>query len=147
MLAGAVTQSSVAVTSITFSMLKSELVSARQGFLIVTGSPLGVTLLILVVAFDIKLAAFYGLGVAGVIIFCTRKVHYREIGSMLFGVMLLVLGLILIKGELYRILPNRRKTLVPQEKPRHSRESGNLMAVNTWKYAGSQRRGFPLSRE
>ena len=96
-LAGAITQSSVAVTSITVSMLKSELVSPRQGFLIVTGSPLGVTLLILVVAFDIRAVALFALGAAGVIIFRARKAHYREIGSMLFGVALLVLGLVIIK--------------------------------------------------
>ena len=96
-LAGAITQSSVAVTSITVSMLKSELVSPRQGFLIVTGSPLGVTLLILVVAFDIRAVALFALGAAGIIIFRARKAHYREIGSMLFGVALLVLGLVIIK--------------------------------------------------
>ena len=98
-LAGAITQSSVAVTSITVSMLKSELVSPRQGFLIVTGSPLGVTLLILVVAFDIRVVALFALGAAGVIIFRARKAHYREIGSMLFGVALLVLGLVIIKDS------------------------------------------------
>ena len=48
MLAGAITQSSVAVTSITVSMLKSELISTRQGFLVVIGAQLGVALLILV---------------------------------------------------------------------------------------------------
>ena len=96
-LAGAVTQNSVAVTSIAVSMMKSEVISARQGFLVVTGSQLGVSLLVLVVAFDIKLAALYGIGVAGIIIFRTRKVHYREIGGILFGVALLVFGILLLK--------------------------------------------------
>ena len=80
MLAGAITQSSVAVTSITVSMLKSELISTRQGFLVVIGAQLGVALLILVVAFDVKLVALYALGLAGIIIFRTRKIHYRETG-------------------------------------------------------------------
>ena len=97
MLAGAITQSSVAVTSITVSMLKSELISTRQGFLVVIGAQLGVALLILVVAFDVKLVALYALGLAGIIIFRTRKIHYRETGAMLFGVAALVFGLILIK--------------------------------------------------
>ena len=95
--AGAITQNSVAVTSITASMLRSELILARQGFLVVLGSQLGVALLILVVAFDIKLLALYGLGVAGVSIFRSRKVRYREIGVMLFALASLVMGLIMIK--------------------------------------------------
>ena len=96
-LAGAVTQNSVAVTSIAVSMMKSEIITARQGFLVVTGSQLGVSLLVLVVAFDIRLAALYGIGVAGVIVFRARKVHYREIGGTLFGVALLVFGILLLK--------------------------------------------------
>ena len=64
-LAGATTQSGVAVTSITVSMLKSELITARQGFLIVMGAQLGVPLMILVITLDIKLVAVYGLGLAG----------------------------------------------------------------------------------
>ena len=96
-LAGAVTQSSVAVTSITVSMLRGDLISARQGFLLVLGSQLGVAFLILVVAFEIKVLALYGLGVAGILIFRARRVHLRETGAMLFGVASLVFGLILIK--------------------------------------------------
>ena len=96
-LAGAVTQSSVAVTSITVSMLRGDLISARQGFLLVIGSQLGVAFLILVVAIEIKVLALYGLGVAGILIFRARRVHLRETGAMLFGVASLVFGLILIK--------------------------------------------------
>ena len=96
-LAGAVTQSSVAVTSIAVSMMKSEIITARQAFLVVTGAQLGVSLLVLVVAFDIRLAALYGLGIAGIVVFRTRKAHYREIGGILFGVALLIFGLLLIK--------------------------------------------------
>ena len=97
MVAGTITQSSVAVTSITVSMLRSDLISARQGFLVVLGANLGVASLILVVAFDIKFLALYVLGVAGVSIFRSRKVRYREIGVMLFGLASLVMGLIMIK--------------------------------------------------
>ena len=97
MLAGAITQSGMAVTSISVSMLKSELISARQGFLIIIGAQLGIPLLIFVVAFDVKLVALYALGLAGIIIYRTRKRRYREIGAMLFGVAVLVFGLILIR--------------------------------------------------
>lgn len=97
MLAGATTQSTVAVSSITVSMLKSQLVSARQGFLIVTGAQMGVAILILVLALDIRLVAVYGLGIAGIIIFRTRKAQYREIGAMLFGLASVLFGLVLIK--------------------------------------------------
>lgn len=96
-LAGAVTQNSVAVTSIAVSMMKSEVITARQGFLVVTGSQLGVSLLVLVVAFDIRLAALYGIGVAGIVIFRTRRVQYRETSGVLFGVALLVFGILLLK--------------------------------------------------
>ena len=96
-LAGAVTQSTVAVTSITVSMLRGDLISARQGFLLTMGAQLGVAFLILVVAFDIRALALYVLGAAGVVIFRTRKVSYRETGTLLFGVASVVFGLILIK--------------------------------------------------
>ena len=96
-LAGAVTQNSVAVTSIAVGMMRSEIITARQGFLVVTGSQLGVSLLVLVVAFDIRLAALYGIGVAGIVIFRTRRVQYRETGGVLFGVALLVFGILLLK--------------------------------------------------
>ena len=45
------------------------------------------------------MVALFALGAAGVIIFRARKAHYREIGSMLFGVALLVLGLVIIKDS------------------------------------------------
>ena len=72
------------MTSIAKSMMKSEVITVRQGFLVVTGSQLGVSLLVLVAAFDIRLASLYAIGIAGIIIFRARKAHYREIGGILF---------------------------------------------------------------
>ena len=96
-LAGAITQSSPATVFIAISMMRSGLISTRQGFLIALGAQLGVSSLILVVAFDIKSPVLYALGLAGIVLVRVGKAHYREAAAMLFGVALIVFSLILVK--------------------------------------------------
>lgn len=96
-LAGAITQSSPAVTFITISMLRSGLISARQGYPIALGAQMGVGLILFIVTVDIRVAALYGIGIGGLIITRLHRGNYREAGAMLFGVAALLFGLVLIK--------------------------------------------------
>ena len=97
-LAGAITQSSPAVTFITISMLRSGLISAKQGYPIALGAQMGVGLILFIVTVDIRVAALYGIGVGGVMaVTRMQRGHYREAGAMLFGVAALLFGLVLIR--------------------------------------------------
>ena len=96
-LAGAITQSSPAVTFITISMLRSGLISARQGYPIALGAQMGVGLILFIVTVDIRVAALFGIGVGGALITRLNRGNYREAGAMLFGVAALLFGLSLIK--------------------------------------------------
>ena len=96
-LAGAITQSSPAVTFITISMLRSGLISAKQGYPIALGAQMGVGLILFIVTVDIRVAALYGIGVGGLAVTRMQRGNYREAGAMLFGVAVLLFGLVLIK--------------------------------------------------
>ena len=96
-LAGAITQSSPAVTFITISMLRSGLISPQQGYPIALGAQLGVGLILFIVTVDIRVVALFGLGVGGIVITRLNRDGYRELGAMLFGVAALLFGLVLIK--------------------------------------------------
>lgn len=96
-LAGAITQSSPAVTFITISMLRSGLISSQQGYPIALGAQLGVGLILFIVTVDIRVVALFGMGVGGIILTRLNRTNYREAGSMLFGVAALLFGLVLIK--------------------------------------------------
>ena len=96
-LAGAITQSSPAVTFITISMLRSGLISARQAYPIALGAQMGVGLILFIVTVDIRVAALIGIGIGGVVITRFSRGNYREAGALLFGVAALLFGLVLIK--------------------------------------------------
>ena len=85
------------VTFITISMLRSGLISAKQGYPIALGAQMGVGLILFIVTVDIRIAALYGIGIGGVIITRLNRGNYREAGAMLFGVAALLFGLVLIK--------------------------------------------------
>ena len=96
-LAGAITQSSPAVTFITISMLRSGLISARQGYPIALGAQMGVGLILFIVTVDIRVAALFAIGVGGVLVTRLNRGSYREAGAMLFGIAAVLFGLALIK--------------------------------------------------
>ncbi len=96
-LAGAMTQSSPAVTFITISMLRAGLISLPQAYPIALGAQLGVGLILFIVTVDIKIVALFGLGIGGILITRLNRATYREVGAMLFGIAVLLFGLVLIK--------------------------------------------------
>ena len=96
-LAGVIAQSSPAVAFISVSMMRSGLITTRQGFLIALGAQLGVSFLILAIAFDIKVATLIALGVSGIAFFRLGKIQYRDAAAIVLGLALIIFGLILIK--------------------------------------------------
>ena len=93
-LAGVTTQSMSALTFIVVSMAKSRLVSTRGAFAIVLGGNVGVTLLVFMLTFDIRLVALYVVGAAGLVMASDRVAgDYRRIAASVFGVGMIFLGL------------------------------------------------------
>ena len=93
-LAGTVTQNSTALTFILVSMLRSGLISTRGALIVLIGGNIGVTMLVLVVTFDIELIS---MGVAGVAMVSERLSSYRPVAASFFGGAMIVLGLVLLK--------------------------------------------------
>lgn len=96
-LAGTVTQNSTALTFILVSMLRSGLISTRGALIVLIGGNIGVTLLVLVVTFDIELISMCVLGVAGVAMISERLSRYRAIAASFFGGAMIILGPVLLK--------------------------------------------------
>ncbi len=93
-LAGVITQSMSALTFIVVSMSKSRLVSTRGALAIVLGGNVGVALLVFMLTFDIRLAALYVLGAAGMVVANDRSAgKYRRIAASCFGIGMIILGL------------------------------------------------------
>ena len=86
---GMVLQSSSAVLMILSSLATTGLISVGDAFPIVTGFNVGNTLLVFLVVFDIRVAAMYVAGLAGVMLFFRKG----EVSRHVFGI-LLGLGLI-----------------------------------------------------
>lgn len=99
LLAGGVTQSTVALTFITIGLLRANLTTSERAFPFVVGSNIGVASLVFFVSLNIEVAALYSLGVASLIMLSDRVVKYRSVGTVLFGVALVFIGLGMIKGS------------------------------------------------
>ena len=97
--AGAITQSMSALTFIMVSILRSGLISTKGGFAVILGANIGITLLVFVVTFDIKLVSLYVLGAASVVMVSERASRYRPVAASLFGGAMIVLGLVLLKDS------------------------------------------------
>ena len=97
--AGVITQSLSALTFIVVSILRSGLISTKGGFAVILGGNIGITLLVLVVTFDIKLVALYVLGAASVVMVSERTFRYRPVAASFFGGAMIVLGLVLLKDS------------------------------------------------
>lgn len=98
-IAGGITQSTSALTFVVVSVLRSGLVSTSGAFAIIMGANLGVTLLVLVVTFDIKLISLYVLGIASAVMISERAAGYRPIAASFFGGAMMILGLVLLKDS------------------------------------------------
>ena len=97
MAAATITQSMSALTFIVVSVLRAGLISTRGAFAIILGGNVGVTLLVLVVTFDIELVSLYVLGAASAVMISERTSRYRPVAASFFGGAMIVLGLVLLK--------------------------------------------------
>ena len=98
-LLGGITQNTPALTFIVVGMAQSSLVSVRQALPVILGGFVGSTLLVLIVTFDIELVALYVLGIASVVVVSERASRYRPLAASLFGMGMIVLGLVLLKDS------------------------------------------------
>jgi len=99
-LAGAVTQSSNAVTYVAIGLVNANAIDLRKAVLIPTWSHVGTTALVILVAVDFRVAASYILAVAGVGIYfgLSRNDQSRSAVSILLGAGLLFLGIEMLKS-------------------------------------------------
>ena len=96
-LAGGLTQSSTALTFIMVGMLRAGFVSTHRAFAVITGGNVGTVLIVLVVSMDVRLAAFYAMGLVGILIVSNWGTRYRAHGMALFGVGLMLVGLAMMQ--------------------------------------------------
>ena len=96
-LAGGITQSMSALTFIVVSILRSGLITTRGALALILGGGIGVSALVLIVTFDIKLVALYVLGLAGAVMASERLSRYRPVAASFLGGAMIILGLVLLK--------------------------------------------------
>ena len=96
-LAGAVTQSMSAFTFITVSILRSGLITTRGALALILGGCVGVSALVVIVTFDIKVVSLYVLGIAGALVVSERLSSLRPVAASFLGGAMLITGLFLLK--------------------------------------------------
>ena len=99
-ISGSFIQSSAGVTFIVIGLLRANVISWERAAAFVIGGNLGVGVLVLFVSLDMRLAAFYVLSVASLLIISERAVRFRALGAVLLGIALIFVGLDLIKESL-----------------------------------------------
>ena len=96
-LAGAVTQSMSALTFIVVSILRSGLITTQGALALILGGGVGVSALVVIVTFDIKVVSLYVLGLSGAILVSERLSRFRPVAASFLGGALIILGLVLLK--------------------------------------------------
>ena len=96
-LAGAVTQSMSAMTFIVVRILRSGLTTTRGSLALILGVSVGVSALVVIVTFDIKVVSLYVLGLAGAIVVSERLSRFRPVAASFLGGAMLIVGLVLLK--------------------------------------------------
>ena len=96
-LAGGITQSMSALTFIVVSILRSGLITTQGALALILGGCVGVTALVVIVTFDIKVVALYVLGLSGAAVVSERLSRYRPVAASFLGGAMIILGLVLLK--------------------------------------------------
>lgn len=99
-LAGAITQSSNAVTYVAVGLVNANAIDLRKAVLIPTWSHVGTAALVILVAVDFRVAASYVLAIAGIGIYfgLSRNDQSRSAINILLGAGLLFLGMEMLKS-------------------------------------------------
>ena len=98
-LAGGITQSMSALTFIVVSILRSGLITTQGALALLLGGGIGVTILVFIVTFDIKVIALYVLGLGAVVVGSERLARYQPVALSCLGGAMIVLGLVLLKDS------------------------------------------------
>ena len=96
-LAGAVTQSMSALTFMVVSILRSGLITTQGALAVILGGCVGVSTLVVIVTFNIKIVALYVLGLSGAVLVSERLSRFRHAAASFLGGALIILGLVLLK--------------------------------------------------
>ena len=96
-LAGSITQSMSALTFIVVSILRSGLITTQGAFALILGGSVGITSLVVIVTFDIKVVALYVLGLSGAAVVSEQLSRFRPVAASLLGGAMIILGLVLLK--------------------------------------------------
>ncbi|MCY4548940.1 MAG: Na/Pi symporter [Defluviicoccus sp.] len=96
-LAGAITQSMSATTFIVVSILRSGLITTRGALALILGGCVGVSALVVIVTFDIKVVSLYVLGIAAAVVVTERLSKFKPVAASFLGGAFIILGLVLIK--------------------------------------------------
>ena len=97
MLAGGITQSMTALTFIVVSIVRSRLTTMKGALAMILGGCVGVTGLVMIVTFDIKMVALYILGIAGAVVVTDRLAKHRAVAGSFLGGAMIILGLVLLR--------------------------------------------------
>ena len=93
LLAGAVMQSTSAVTTILASMTATGLITVRRALPLVAWANVGTTLLVFVTVFDLHLTVLYLLGISAIAFVFCGEIRARPLIGILLGISLLFYGL------------------------------------------------------
>ena len=96
-LAGGITQSMTALTFIVVSIQRSRLTNMSGALSMILGGCVGVTGLVMIVTFDIKMVALYILGIAGAVVVTERLARFRAVAGSFLGGAMIILGLMLLR--------------------------------------------------
>ena len=96
-LGGGITQSMSALTFIVVSILRSRLITMQAALAMILGGCVGVTALVMIVTFDIKVVSLFVLGLAGAAVVTERLSKYRPLAASFLGAAMIILGLVLLK--------------------------------------------------
>jgi phosphate:Na+ symporter len=99
LLAGAVMQSTTAVTVILASMTASRLITVHKALPIIIGTNVGTTLLPFITIFDTHLGVLWVMGLSGIAFSFSRGVRWRIFWGIVLGVGLLFYGINLMKDN------------------------------------------------
>ena len=110
LLGGGITQSMSALTFIAVSILRSRLITLKGALALILGGGVGVTGLVMIATFDIKMLALYVVGIAGAVVATERLSKFRAVAGSFFGGAMVILGLVLVREGSG---PACRRALVP----------------------------------
>ena len=97
LLGGGITQSMSALTFIAVSILRSRLITLKGALAMILGGGIGVTGLVMIATFDIKMFALYVVGIAGAMVVTERLSKFRAIAGSFLGGGMVILGLVLVR--------------------------------------------------